>query len=328
MSKKIFCFALCAMLLALSFSVEAQQAKKIPRIGYISRSWTEPQKRQMAAFKQGMRELGYVEGQNYVIEYRSGKGESDRIPPAAAELVRLKVDVIVTSPGNSSILAALAVTSTIPIVMGGSQVDPVKAGYVVSLARPGGNLTGLTDVRAELHGKMLEILKETFPRISRVAILWSRSQQKRWGKEIEAVGQALGIQIRSVRLNRRAIESGFPAISQENPDGLLVAGGAGTYARRHGARIIDFAMDRRLPAIYLDSQYVDAGGLMSYGTDVPDLYRQAATYVDKILKGAKPADLPIEQPTKFNLTINLKTAKALGITIPPEVLYRATKVIK
>ncbi len=306
---------------------EAQQAGKVYGIGYLSRSWTEPQKHQVAAFKQGLRELGYVEGQSYVIEYRNAKGRRERLPEAAAELVRLKVDVIVTSPGRNPIRAAQRATRTIPIVMAGSRADPVDSGFVDSLARPGGNITGLTDLRAKLHGKRLEIIKEAFPRISRVTILWNRRELRRWKKEVEAVGPGLGIQIQSEVLNHRAIETTLSAISRET-DGLLVATGAGGPVARHRSRFIDFVMKRRLPTIYLDSQFVDAGGLMSYGTDVPDLYRQAATYVDKILKGAKPADLPVEQPTKFDLIINLKTAKALGITIPPSVLYRADKVIK
>ncbi len=314
-------------LLAGPLPVEGQQAGKVYRIGYLSRSWTEPQKHQMAAFKQGMREFGLVEGQNYVIEYRNAKGESERLPEAAAELVRLKVGVIVTSPGRNPIRAAQRATRTIPIVMAGSRADPVDAGFIDSLARPGGNITGLTDLRAALHGKRLELLKEVSPRISRVAILWNWRELERWGKEIEAVGQALGIQIQSVRFHR-AIEKTFSAISRENPDRLLVAVGAGGRTGRYRARILDFAMKRRLPAIYLDSQFVDAGGLMSYGTDVPDLYRQAATYVDKILKGTKPADLPVGQPKKFELVINLKTAKQLGVTIPPSVLLQATKIIK
>ena len=228
------------------------------------------------------------------------------------------------------IQAAQQATRTIPIVMAGSQRDPVDAGFVDSLAKPGGNITGLTDLRVELHGKRLELLKEMSLRTSRVAIVWNRRFQERWGKEIEAVGQGLGIQIQSVRITRSRLADGrvFSAISRENPDAVIFSGGAGGYVRRHRARIIDFAVKNRLPTIYMDSQFVDAGGLMSYGTDVPDLYRQAATYVDKILKGAKPADLPVEQPTKFNLVINLKTAKQLGITIPSTVLYQATKVIK
>ncbi len=242
----------------------------------------------------------------------------------------LKVDVIVTSPGPPVIRGAQRATSTIPIVMTGSVVDPVEAGFVGSLARPGGNITGLTNLASDLHAKRLELLKEAFPRISRVAILWPRGQQKAAMKEIQAVAQALEIQIQSVnvfgRLGLDGLEVAFSAISREAPDALLVAQ---TYFMiTHRARVIEFAAKRRLPAIYAGSRFADAGGLMFYGPNTADLYRQVAIYVNKILKGAKPGDLPIERPTKFDFVINLKTAKQLGITIPPEVLYRATKVIK
>jgi len=313
-------------LLAGPLPTEAQQEGKVYRIGYLSRRWTKSQVGQLAAFKQGMRELGFVEGQNYVIEYRNAKGDKKRLPKVAAELVRLKVDVILTSPGKNPTLAAQGATSTIPIVMPGSRVDPVEAGYVVSLARPGGNITGLADLRAELYGKRLEILKEALPRISRVTMLWNTGQLERWGKDIEAQGKALGIQVQSVVVHRNAIEETFSAISQKTEGLSVTAAGGASVANR--ARIVDFAMKRRLPAIYDRSRFVKAGGLMSYGTDILDLYRQAATYVAKILKGAKPADLPVERPKKFELAINLKTAKQLGITIPPAVLLQATKVIK
>jgi len=210
--------------------------------------------------------------------------------------------------------------------MGGVGVDPVKAGFVVSLARPGGNITGLTNLEMELHGKRLELLKEVFPRISRVAILWTPYQLERYSKGIEAVGQTLGIQIQSVVVGRRAIERTFFAIRGGNPDGLLVPTNGANIG--HRARIIEFAAKRRLPTIYARSRFVEGGGLMSYGVDRQHLYRRVATYVDKILKGAKPGDLPVERPAKFNLVVNLKTAKQLGVTIPPEVLYQATKVIK
>ncbi|MEE9204473.1 MAG: ABC transporter substrate-binding protein, partial [Nitrospirales bacterium] len=228
------------------------------------------------------------------------------------------------------IRAAQGATRTIPIVMPGVHVDPVAAGLVVSLARPGGTITGLTNLAAKLHTKQLELLKEAFSRISRVAILWPRPHQHHAMKEVQAVGQALGIQIQSLVVSGRSklddFESFFSAISQERSDGLLVVTTRRTIA--HRARIIEFTAKRRLPTIYDNSLFVDAGGLMSYGTDLQHLYRRVATYVDKILKGSKPGDLPVERPTKFELVINLKTAKALGLTIPPEVLFRATKVIK
>ena len=314
-------------LLAGPLPAEAQQVGEVYRIGYLSVRGPDPDKRPLAAFHQGLRELGYVEGQNLVIEYRYAEGKVKRYPDLAAELVRLKVDVIVTQGGSPRLIrAAQRATRTIPIVMTGVHVDPVAAGLVVSLARPGGNITGLTNLAAKLHAKQLELLKEAFPQISRVAILWPRPHQHHAMKEVEAVGQALGIQIQSLVVTGPrsiSLESAFSAISRERSDGLLVV-----TTRHPRARIIEFTAKRRLPTIYDNSLFVDAGGLMSYGTDFQHLYRRVATYVDKILKGAKPGDLPIERPTKFELIINLKTAKQLGLTIPPSILYRATKVIK
>ena len=327
MNKQILCFALCALLFALNFPAQAQQTGKVYRIGFLytgSGPFTSPAD---IAFRQRLRELGYVEGQNLVIEHRSAKGKNERLPEIAAELVGLKVNVIVTGGSPRAIRAAKRATSTIPIVFRGTPVDPVARGFVMSLARPGGNITGLTDLRSELHGKRLELLKEAFPRISRVASLWPGSPQVIGSKDFEAVAQALGIQIQSFVVRRMdKLESAFSAISQERPDGLLV------FATRrmipYRARIIDFAAKRRLPTMYARNEFVDAGGLMSYGVDFQHLYRRAATYVDKILKGVKPADLPVEQPTKFELVINLKTARALGLAFPSSVLYRADKVIK
>ena len=307
---------------------EAQQAGKVYRIGYLRLGAGGPTTSSgYMGFRQGMRELGYVEGQNYVLEYRAER-KRERLPEIAAELVRLKVDVIITSAGPA-IRAAKRATSTIPIVMlGGSALNPVAAGLVASLARPGGNMTGLIKLAGQLHGKRLELLKEVSPRLSRVAILWPRGQQKQAMKEVKAVGQALGIQIQSFLIATRLdqLESAFSAINRDLPHALLVA--TVRAALNHRARVIDFTNKRQLLTIFDQSLFVTAGGLMSYGVDHPALYRRAATYVDKILKGAKPADLPIEQPREFKLVINLKTAKQLGITIPPEVLFRATKVIK
>ncbi len=317
-------------LLAGPLPAEAQQVGEVYRIGYLSVRGPDPDKRPLAAFHQGQRELGYVEGQNLVIEYRYAEGKVKRYPDLAAELVRLKVDVIVTQGGSPRLIrAAQRATRTIPIVMTGVHVDPVEAGIVVSLARPGGNITGLTNLAAKLHTKQLELLKEAFPQISRVAILWPRPHQHHAMKEVEAVGQALGIQIQSLVVTGPrsiSLESAFSAISRERSDGLLVVTTRNTLGPR--ARIIEFTANRRLPTIYDNSLFVDAGGLMSHGTDFQHLYRRVATYVDKILKGVKPGDLPIEQPTKFELIINLKTAKQLGLTIPPAVLLQATKVIK
>ncbi len=315
-------------LLVGQLPAEAQQAGKVYRIGYLS-SGSPATNSGYIAFRQGLRELGYIEGQNLVLEYRSAK-RKHRLK-MAADLVRLKVDVIVTMPSPNYIRAAKRATRTIPIVMGGVHVDPVEAGIVVSLARPGGNITGLTNLAATLHAKQLELLKEAFPQISRVAIIWPRAHQHHAMKEVEAVGQALGIQIQSLvvtgpRLKRISLESAFSAITRERSEGLLVASSPSILASR--ARIIEFTAKRRLPTIYDSSLFVDTGGLMSYGTDFQHLYRRVATYVDKILKGAKPADLPVEQPKKFDFVINLKTAKQLGLTIPPEILLQATKVIK
>ena len=320
---------LAVVILVFVRQAEAQQAGKVYRVGYLRLGAGSPTSSSgYMGFRQGMRELGYVEGQNYVLEYRSAERKRERLPEIAAELVRLKVDVIVTSAGPA-IRAAKRATSTIPIVMlGGSALNPVAAGLVASLARPGGNMTGLIKLAGQLHGKRLELLKEVSPRLSRVAILWPGGQQKQAMKEVKAVGQALGIQIQSFLIATRLdqLESAFSAINRDLPHALLVA--TVRAALNHRARVIDFANKRQLLTIFDQSLFVTAGGLMSYGVDHPALYRRAATYVDKILKGAKPADLPIEQPREFKLVINLKTAKQLGITIPPEVLFRATKVIK
>lgn len=324
-------------LLAAPLPAEAQQTGKVYRIGYLgSRSGLPTTE---VAFREGLRELGYVEGQNLVIEYRyagfAKRPLGELAGKLAAELVRLKVDVIVTSSAPPVVRAAQRTTRTIPIVMGGVHGDPVEAGFVASLAGPGGNITGLTNLSSKLHPKRLELLKEAFPRISRVAILWPPDHQEHAMKEVKAVGQALGIQIQFlvVRQGLGILESAFSAIlhsgraqPRESPRGLLVAATAITL--RHRARIIDFAAKRRLPAIYARRRFTKAGGLMSYGANLPNLYRRIATYVDKILKGEKPADLPVQQPTKFDLVINLKTAKALGITIPPTLLLQATEVIK
>ena len=315
-------------LLATPLLADAQQAGKVYHIGYLtSRSGSPAINSEYIALLQGLRGLGYVEGQNLVIEYRSAhKGER---PEVAAELVQLKVDIIVTSPTPPLIRAVQRATSTIPIVMAGVHVDPVEAGFVSSLARPGGNITGLTNLAAKLHAKQLELLKEAFPRIFRAAIIWRRPHQKHGMKGVQAVGQALGLQIQFlvVRGQRlEVLERAFSAIRQERPDGLLVAAVGFTVGRR--ARIIEFTAKRRLPTMYAESQFVKAGGLMSYEADRKDLLRRAATYVDKILKGAKAGDLPVEQPRKFDFAINLKTAKQLGVTIPSAVLYRADTVIK
>ncbi len=317
-------------LLAGPLPVEAQEAGKVYRVGFLRFGTGGPTRSGIyMRLRQGLREIGYVEGQNLVLEYRSAERKRERYPKIAAELVRLKVDVIVTSPGPSAIRAAQRATRTIPIVVAGFRVDPVETGVVVSLTRPGGNITGLANFESELHGKRLELLKEAFPGISRVAILWPSDHQKHAMKEIMAVGQALGIQIHPlVAAPPFEHESAFSAISREGPDGLIVATSALTLRPGHRARIIEFTAKRRLPTIYSQSRFVDAGGLMSYDADRQHLIRRVATYVDKILKGAKPGDLPVERPTKFKLIINLKTARQIGLTISPSILYRADKLIK
>ncbi len=321
-----FCLLPTVLLLTVSL-IGAQETGKVYRIGFLDfrlrSTTTDPR---FIALRQGLRELGYVEGQNLVLEYRSAKGKRERIPEVAAELVRLKVDIILTSGSPRAIRAAKQATQRIPIVMTSGSLDPVKAGYVDSLARPGGNTTGLTSLYANVHPKRLELLKEAFPRISRVAALWN-PQHDQAAKEFEAAAQVLGIQIhRVVGRPLDDLESVFSAISRGAPEALLVASMPLTIANR--ARVVELAAKTRLPTIYDSSAFVRAGGLMAYGANNADNYRRAATYVDKILKGAKPTELPIEQPTKFDLVINLKTAKQLGITIPPTVLYQATKVIR
>ncbi len=317
-------------LLAGPLPAEAQQAGKVYRIGWLRFSSRPPTGSTHVAFRQKLHELGYVEGQNLVLEYRGAKGKPERRAKAAAELVRLKVDVIVVSPAPPLIRAAQRATRTIPILMAGVYVDPVKDGFVDSLARPGGNITGITNFESALHGKRLELLKEAFPRISRAAILWPDYQQKRGMKEFEAARQALGIHIQSlvttggIRLEK--VERNLSAISRERPDALIVASSA--LIIRYNAQIIEFTAKRRLPTMYTRRRFVKEGGLMSYGANLPDMFRRTATYVDKILKGAKPTNLPVVRPRKFELVINLKTAKKLGLTIPSSILYRADKVIK
>ncbi len=332
-----FISVLAVVILASVQLAEAQQPGKVYRIGYVCGSCPRPLGAHHIAFWQRMRELGYVEGQNLVIEERNVKGTGSRWSQAAklaAEMVRLKLDVIVTMPSATVTSEFQRATRTIPIVMPGMRADPVEEGFVMSLARPGGNITGLTNLNSKLYAKRLQLLKEAFPRMTRVSILWAGSQRRRSMKEIEPVAQALGIKIQSLNVIRpHHLERAFSAIlhtdraqPRESPRGLLIA--TTHIMRTHRARILEFAAKRRLPAMYDRSPWVDAGGLMYFGTNLVELRRRTATYVDKILKGAKPGDLPVEQSTNFHFVINLKTAKQLGITIPPTVLFRATKVIK
>jgi putative tryptophan/tyrosine transport system substrate-binding protein len=327
MRKTVISFALCAMLFALCSSAEAQQPKKIFRIGYVGGASPSLVAARIEAFRQGLRELGYVEGKNVVIEYRYAEGKLDRLPALAAELVRLNVDVIVTSAAAAT-RRAKETTVTIPIVMA-QDGDPVGSGHVASLARPGGNITGLSSVSPEISGKRLELLKEIVARLSRVAVLGtSTSPGSAQGlRETELAARAFGVQLQALDvLDPKDIETAFREASTRRADGLLVL--PSPVFNSHRTQIVELAVKSRLPATYSAAEYVEDGGLMSYGTNFADLYRRAAWYVDKILKGAKPAELPVEQPTKFEFVINLKAAKQIGLTIPPEVLARATKIIK
>jgi len=326
MKKKIAVLALCAMLFALCLPAEAQQPKKVSRIGFLAATPSGSSDR-TETFRQGLRELGYVEGKNIIIEYRRAEGQFERLPDLAAELVHLKVDVIVAS-GSASTRCAKEATATIPIVMA-SDNDPVGSGFVASLGRPGGNITGLSQMAPDLAGKRLELLKEIVPRLSRLVVLGELNNpgnpQTLKETELAAVGFGVHLQVLDVR-DPKDIENGFQAASKGHADAFLVLGGPVATSQR--GHIAELAAKSRLPAIYPQSDYMDAGGLMFYGPSISDLFHHAATYVDKILKGAKPADLPVEQPTKFELIINLKAAKQIGVRIPPNVLVRADKVIK
>ena len=310
-------------------TAEAQQAAKIARIGYLSlNGGAAPHLRE--AFLHGLRDLGYVEGRNVVIEYRDAEGKSERLPALAAELVALKVDVIV-APGTLAALAAKQATRTLPIVFA-SAGDPVTDGLVASLARPGGNVTGTSNLILELVGKCLEQLKQAVPGVSRVAALWQPGAmgaraEKDMLKGAEAAARALGARLQFVEARGPAdIDRAFSETTTAHADALTVLPSAMFVNERR--RLVALAAKNRLPAVYSARDFVDAGGLMSYGSNLADVFRRAATYVDKILKGAKPADLPVEQPTKFELVINLKTAKTLGLTIPPSLLLRADEVIQ
>jgi putative tryptophan/tyrosine transport system substrate-binding protein len=326
MSKKICYFALCALLLVLGIPAEAQQVKKVPRIGLLVPFSASSDSPRRDAFLQGLRDLGYVEGKNIAIEYRYTEGELDRLPDLAAELVRLNVNVIVTA-AISSVRAAKKATATIPIVFA-SVGEAVDSGLVSSLARPGGNATGLTFFAPELDGKRLELLKEAFPKVTRVAFLWRvPSARADLFKEAEAVAKTLGLQLQSVGVKGPDdFESAFKAARSGGADALLVI--SNPLSNTHRAQIVELAAKNRLPGIYPSTDFVEDGGLMSYGADILDNWRRAATYVDKILKGANPGDLRVEQPKKFEFVINLKAAKQIGVTIQPNVLARADKVIK
>jgi putative ABC transport system substrate-binding protein len=324
---KAFFLALSSMLFALSFSADAQLPKKVPRIGYLSVR-SGPGDNDLA-FRQRLRELGYIEGKNIVIEWRFADGKSERYPALAAKLVQIGVEAIVTNSGDDPIVAAMKATKTIPIIFETGS-DPVARGFVPSLARPDGNVTGVSWMAHVLGGKRLELLKEAVPKVTRVAVLYEPATPA----NVLEVNEDLPVAARALKLTvqpwevRSAddFEDVFAALSKEHPDGLYVAGSPLTNANQKP--IVGFALKSRLPSVYFNRQFVDAGGLMTYGVNLNDLARHAATYVDKVLKGAKPAELPVEQPTKFEFIINLKAAKQIGLTIPPDVLARADKVIR
>jgi len=315
------------VLLAVAVIAEAQQPTKIPRIGFQFDSPLSAVAARVEGFRQGLRELGYVEGKNIIIEWRSAEGKPERRNEIAADWARLKVDIIVTG-GPTTTSAAKEATATIPIVMAFDN-DPVGNGFVASLARPGGNVTGLSTLAPEISGKQLELLREVVPRLSRVAVLGSSTTpgNAQSLKETELAAGVFAIKVQFLNIQKpQDIETSFRAAGKRRADSILVL--TSPVVNPYRTEIADLAIKNRLPAIYSTPEFVEDGGLMSYGVSIADLYRRAATYVDKILKGAKPADLPVEQPKKFEFIINLKTAKQIGLTIPPNVLARADRVIK
>jgi putative ABC transport system substrate-binding protein len=328
MERRTFLAMLTGGLLAAPFAAEAQQAAKVPRIGYLSGGDPAASPHLPEAFRQGLRDLGYVEGRNVVIEYRDVEGKLERYPALAAELVALKVDVIVAL-GYPGTLAAKNATNTIPIIMV-AVADPVRIGLIASLVRPGGNITGLTLLAGtEIVGKHLELLKEAVPNLSRVAVLWNPANPMHVLRlrEVEVAGRSLRVQLQILKAQGpEEFDSAFAAMTRERAGALYVVGDP--MLRQHRRRLAELAAKSRLPAVYELKDHAEAGGLMAYGPSILDMYWRAATYVDKILKGAKPADLPVEQPTKFELVINMKTAKALGLTIPQSLLLRADQIIQ
>jgi putative ABC transport system substrate-binding protein len=312
-----------ALLFALCLSAEAQQAVKVPRIGLLRVG--SPPDPFVEAFREGLWNLGYVEGKSIVIEYRWGEGKPEQLSALATDLVRLGVDVIVPG-GNTATRAVQKATSTIPIVMSGT-TDPVASGFVASLARPGGNITGSATLFQDLAAKRLELLRESFPKVSRVGVLYNRAVNAAELRETQDTGRTLGVEVKVLEVrDAKDFDGAFEAGKTGRIGAITALASAFFYA--HRTQIVDLAAKSRLPAIYEHREFVEVGGLMSYGPNFRDLFRRAATYVDRILKGAKPADLPVEQPTKFELVINLKTVKQIGLTIPPNVLARADRVIK
>jgi putative tryptophan/tyrosine transport system substrate-binding protein len=330
-NRKFLFLSVCAFLLALCKPVDAQQTMKVPRVGILFIGGRDQP--HLEAFKQGLRERGYSEGKNIVLDYRYAEGNVDRLPALAKELVQLKVNVIVTTSGNSARAAAEA-TKTTPIVIT-TGADPVKTGLAESLAKPGRNITGLSIIEEDLSGKRVEILKETFPKMALLAYLWSPlSVSSSAGTtsdlsydEAEKITKNMGVQLLPFRVRSLAeIEKAFVDMPKVRPQALLIQ--QRPVMTLNSKRIVELALEQHLPGIYPSNQFAQEGGLIAYGPVIADLYRRAATYVDKILKGAKPAELPVEQPTKFEMVVNLKTAKQIGLTIPPNVLARADKVIR
>jgi ABC-type uncharacterized transport system substrate-binding protein len=329
MKNKITVLTLCTMLFPLCVSVNAQQTGKIFRIGFLDGSTASGMAGLLDAFRQELNKLGWIDGKNITIDYRFGEQKNERLPELAAELVRLKVDLIVVTGGPPA-LAAKKTTTSIPIVMA-SINDPVGAGLVVSLARPGGNVTGNSSLSDELGTKRLEILKDAVPKLGRVGLLWPPGPsitQDLQLKELRLAAVALKLKLEEIetQLDAKSLESAFQIAKQKQVNAIMTTSSPRLIVERK--RIVELVGKQRLPAIYPQKEFIDEGGLMSYGTDLTDLYRRAAVYVDKILKGAKPADLPVQQATKFEFIINLKAAKQIGLTIPVRVLERADKVIK
>jgi putative ABC transport system substrate-binding protein len=329
MTKKIILLSLCSLLLAPCSAVEAQQPTKVTRIGFLDASTASGSAVLVVAFRQEMSKLGWTEGKNITIDYRFAEGKNDRLPELAADLVRLKVDLIVVTAGPPA-SAAKKATTTIPIVMTNS-ADPVGESLVASLARPGGNVTGVAALSPELNTKRLEILKDAVPRLARVGLLLlpgSIPGQHLQLKELRPAALALKLKLEEIETqdDPKGLESAFQTATQKQVNAIMTMATRRFFAERK--RIVELAGKYRLPAIYFQKEFVDEGGLMSYGADFDDLYRRAAAYVDKILKGAKPADLPVQQATKFEFVINLKAAKQIGLTIPVDMLARANKVIK
>jgi putative ABC transport system substrate-binding protein len=328
MHKKITRRAFCSMLLALPFPARAQQLKKVSRIGYLSPVDAASESSISEAIRLALRERGYVEGQNIAIEYRYAEGKVDRFPELAAEVARLKVDIIVVAGGTRLVRAAKNATKTIPIVMVGTGADPVEARIVDSLARPGGNVTGITLLSKELGGKRLELLKEAVPKVVRVAVLYDPATSMLDVKEVLPVAaRALRLTLQPWEIrDSDGFEKVFAALNKQHPDGLYVL--QSPLMNANEKRIAGLALKSRLPSMYYNREFVDAGGLMSYGADLAESYRRVAYFVDRILKGTKPAELPVEQPMRFEFVINLKTAKQIGLTLPQWTLMKATKVIQ